>query len=120
MALLAVKNLCVTYRTTLGDAQAVDRVSFTLHEGENLGLVGESGCGKTTMAKAILRLLPPNGMISGGEIRFRGQDLVPLREEALRKIRWKEISIISQSAMNALDPVYRVGDQIVEAIRAHE
>jgi oligopeptide/dipeptide ABC transporter ATP-binding protein len=120
MALLEVKNLRVTYRTIQGDAQAVDRISFMLQEGENLGLVGESGCGKTTVAKAILRLLPSNGEITDGEIRFQGQDLVRLREEELREIRWKEISIISQSAMNALDPVYRVGDQLVEAIRTHE
>jgi oligopeptide/dipeptide ABC transporter ATP-binding protein len=120
MALLEVTDLRVTYRTTQGDAQAIDGVSFSLQEGENLGLVGESGCGKTTAAKAILRLLPPNGQISGGTIRFQGQDLVPLREAELKNIRWKEISIISQSAMNALDPVYRVGDQLVEAIRIHE
>jgi oligopeptide/dipeptide ABC transporter ATP-binding protein len=120
MALLEVTNLCVTYRTTQGDAQAIDGISFTLQEGENLGLVGESGCGKTTAAKAILRLLPPNGEITGGEIWFQGQNLVPLRENELKKIRWKEISIISQSAMNALDPVYCVGDQLVEAIRTHE
>jgi ABC-type glutathione transport system ATPase component len=120
MALLDVINLHVTYRTTQGDAWAIDDISFTLQEGENLGLVGESGCGKTTAAKAVLRLLPPNGEITGGEIWFQGQNLVSLREDELKKIRWKEISIISQSAMNALDPVYRVGDQLVEAIRTHE
>ena len=88
MALMEVNDLRVTYRTTLGDAQAVDCVSFVLQEGESLGLVGESGCGKTTAAKAILRLLPSNGAITGGEICFQGQDLVQLREEELRKVRW--------------------------------
>jgi oligopeptide/dipeptide ABC transporter ATP-binding protein len=120
MALLEVKDLRVTYRTTQGEAQAVDSVSFSLQAGENLGLVGESGCGKTTAAKALLRLLPPNGEITKGEIWFQGRDLVPLPEEELKHVRWKAISMISQSAMNALDPVYRVGDQLVEAIRTHE
>lgn len=120
MTLLNIQDLSVRYRTLGGEVQAVDRASFSLEEDQYLGLVGESGCGKTTVAKAILRLLPPNGFVSGGKILFRGRDLLSLPEPEFRKVRWKEISMISQSAMNALDPVYRVEDQVIEAIRAHE
>jgi peptide/nickel transport system ATP-binding protein len=120
MALLTLHDLSIRYRTLGGDVQAAGGVSFSLEEGQYLGLVGESGCGKTTVAKAILRLLPGNGFVSGGKILFRGRDLVSLSEPEFRKVRWKEISMISQSAMNALDPVYRVEDQIIEAIQAHE
>jgi len=118
--MLEVRNLKTYFKTKAGYAQAVDNVSFTLQPGENFGLVGESGCGKTTAAKSILRLLPPNGEIVGGQIFFKGRDLVKLSAEEMRKVRWKEISMISQSAMNSLDPVYKVGDQIIEAIQAHE
>ena len=120
MSLLTLHDLSIRYRTLGGDVQAAGGVSFSLEEGQYLGLVGESGCGKTTVAKAILRLLPANGFVSGGKILFRGRDLVSLSEPEFRKVRWKEISMISQSAMNALDPVYRVEDQIIEAIQAHE
>lgn len=120
MSLLSIQDLSIHYRTLGGNVQAADRVSFSLEEDQYLGLVGESGCGKTTVAKAILRLLPPNGVVAGGKILFRGRDLLSLSEPEFRRVRWKEISMISQSAMNALDPVYRVGDQIVEAIRTHE
>lgn len=120
MTLLSIQNLSIRYRTLGGEVQAADRVSFNLEEDQYLGLVGESGCGKTTVAKAILRLLPPNGFVSAGKILFRGRDLVSLSESEFRQLRWKEISMISQSAMNSLDPVYRVEDQIIEAIRAHE
>jgi peptide/nickel transport system ATP-binding protein len=99
--------------------RAVDGIDFAIRPGEALGLVGESGCGKTTAAKAMLRLLPPNGEIPTGGIDFAGRDLVPLDEESMRRVRWKEIAWISQAAMNALDPVYRIGDQIVEAMQAH-
>ena len=120
MSLLRVENLQIRYRTSEGEVQAADQITFPLEENQYLGLVGESGCGKTTVAKAILRLLPANGYVSGGKIFFRGRDILPLSEADFRKLRWKEISMISQSAMNALDPVYRVEDQIIEAIRAHE
>lgn len=119
MVLLEVKNLDIDYMTKEGPLKAVSDISFTLEEGERLGLVGESGCGKTTLAKCIMKLLPSNGVISKGEMIFKGDDLVPKTAEEIRKLRWKEISMIAQSAMNALNPVYRVGDQIVEAIQAH-
>jgi oligopeptide/dipeptide ABC transporter ATP-binding protein len=120
MALLEVKDLKVYYRTTRGMVQAVDGISFSIEEGENFGLVGESGCGKTTAVKAIIRLFPNNIAHVSGTIRYRGQDILKMSFEELSRLRWKEISMIPQSAMNALDPVYRIEDQILEAIRAHE
>ena len=120
MTLLSVQDLHVRFRTAAGEVRAVDGVSFELAEGESLGLVGESGCGKTTVAKAILRLLAPNGSIPEGRIVFRGRDLLRMPPEEFRQERWRHIALVTQSAMNALDPVYRAGTQIVEAIRAHE
>jgi peptide/nickel transport system ATP-binding protein len=120
MALLEVKDVTVHFRTKKGDVQALDNVSFTLEKGEALGLVGESGCGKTTMALAIMRLLAENAQVLGGQILFKGTDLLQLPEETMRHVRWKGISMVFQAAMNSLNPVYRVGDQIVEAILTHE
>lgn len=117
--LLKVEDLAIHYRTGAGPVQAVDGIHFDLRPGEALGLVGESGCGKTTAAKAMLRLLPPNGEVPRGRIDFDGRDLAALDEESMRKVRWKDIAWISQAAMNALDPVYTVGDQILEAMNAH-
>jgi oligopeptide/dipeptide ABC transporter ATP-binding protein len=118
--MLAVRDLRVVYETRQGPVRAVDGVSFDIGDGEHFGLVGESGCGKTTLAKSLLRLLPSNGRISNGEIRFRGDDVVTMDDETLRRLRWREIAMIPQSAMGALDPVYRVGDQLAEAILVHE
>ncbi|NWG08511.1 MAG: dipeptide/oligopeptide/nickel ABC transporter permease/ATP-binding protein [Chloroflexi bacterium] len=117
--LLDVRNLSIHY---VGDGQvakAVHNVSFQLHEGELLGLVGESGCGKTTLMMALMRLLPAAGQIASGSIRFGGWDLATLKEDEMAEIRWKGISIIFQGAMNALNPVRTVGDQIAEAINKH-
>ena len=119
MVLLNIENLKVYYRTKNGNAQAVDDVTFLVPAGGTLGLVGESGCGKTTIAKAIMRLLPRSGKIAGGEILFKGRDLVGISVEEIRRVRWEEIAMISQSAMNALNPVARVGNQIIEAMQAH-
>jgi len=119
MSLLEVENLEVYYETEEGPAQAVDDVSFTLEEGENLGIVGESGCGKTTLAKAIIGILPDAGYVNGGSIRFRGEELTEMNEAQRRRLKWEEISMIAQSAMNSLDPVYTIRDQIVEAIETH-
>lgn len=120
MTLLEIEDLKVFYRTSTGECQAVDGVSFAVEEDECLGVVGESGCGKSTVVKAILGILPPNGWVPAGEIRFKGRDILSLNSTDLRRLRWKEISLISQSAMNALDPVYRVGDQVIESMLAHE
>lgn len=118
--MLEIRNLKTYFKVKAGYAQAVDDVTFTINSGENFGLVGESGCGKTTAAKSIIKLLPPNGEIKGGQIIYNGKDLTKLSDSEMRKVRWAEISMISQSAMNSLDPVYKVGDQIVEAIQTHE
>jgi oligopeptide/dipeptide ABC transporter ATP-binding protein len=119
MPLLSLQELKVNYRLRRGVVQAVDNVSFDVMKGENLGLLGESGCGKSTIAKAILRLLPPNGKIVGGRILFENRDIVQMKEKEVRDIRWNKISMIPQSAMNALDPVYRIYDQIAESIQIH-
>lgn len=122
MPLLRVEQLKTYYKTLRGYVKAVDGVSFIVGKQEALGLAGESGCGKTTAALSILRILPSNGEIVGGRILLEDSlDVTKLDEEDLReKIRWKKVSIVFQGAMNALNPVYSVGDQIVEAIRLHE
>jgi len=121
MALLEVKNLKTYFTTLSGYVKAVDGTSFEVEEGKATGLAGESGCGKTTTALSILRILPTNGRIVGGKLLFEGKDIVKLDEDEVREdIRWKKISIVFQGAMNALNPVYNIGDQIVEAIMLHE
>ena len=119
MTIIELDRLRVSFRTSRGDLHAIDGVSYSVGEGQSLGIVGESGCGKTTVARAILRVLPKNA-VNHGRILFRGNDLLSLSINDMRKIRWRDIALITQSAMNALDPVYRVGAQIVEAIRTHE
>lgn len=119
MALLEVENLSVGYKTRRGFLHAVQDVSFSLEEGKSLGFVGESGCGKTTLGMALMRLLPPNGVIRSGRILFDGEDLLEKTEEEMRRVRWQEIAMIFQAAMNALNPVHRVQDQIAEAIVTH-
>ncbi len=120
MPLLEVKNLKTYFETQEGLVRAVDDVSFSLDEGESLGLAGESGCGKTTAALSIMRLLPKNGRIVEGSIDYQGYDLTKLSPAQLRSIRWQHISIIFQGAMNALNPVKKVGNQIAEPIKLHE
>jgi len=121
LALLEVEHLRIYYYTLRGIVRAVDDVSFTLDRGEVLGVAGESGCGKSTLGYGLMRLVPPPGRIVGGRIVVDGVDIVGLPEPILRKrFRWKRISMIFQSAMNALNPVYTVGDQIAEAIVYHE
>ncbi|MCS7364738.1 MAG: ABC transporter ATP-binding protein [archaeon GB-1867-035] len=120
MPLLEVRELKTYYFTLRGPVKAVDGVSFDVEKGETVGLAGESGCGKTTTALSIIKLIPPPGKIIGGKIIFEGKDLVTMKDSDIRRIRWKGIAMIFQGAMNALNPVFKVGDQIAEAILAHE
>jgi peptide/nickel transport system ATP-binding protein len=117
--ILSVQNLTMHYTTRKGDVSAVDDVSFDLDKGQALGLVGESGCGKTSVAISLIRLLPENARVLGGHICLDGTDILALTEPEVLKIRWTGISMVFQGAMNALNPVYRVGDQIVEALQTH-
>lgn len=119
-ALLTVDKLCVDYATESGFVRAVDEVSFSIGPGEIFGLAGESGSGKSTIIQAILRLLKPPGIITGGEVDFAGHDLLALDSKGLRKLRWTDISLVCQSAMNALNPVINIGEQLGDAIVAHE
>jgi oligopeptide/dipeptide ABC transporter ATP-binding protein len=119
--LLCIENLSIEYEADGETLRAVDDVSFTIKKGEKFGLVGESGCGKSTIAKSVLRILPKNGRIVNGAIRFGDErtDIVSADSNTLSDLRWEEISIIAQSAMNALDPVYTIEQQIAEAFHKH-
>src|SRR3990172_11768096 len=119
--LIRTKDLRTSFFTPDGEVKAVDGVSFEIEEGKTLGLVGESGCGKSVTALSILRLVPfPPGRVVGGEILYRGRDLLQLNGEAMRKIRGNEISMIFHEPMTSLNPVFTVGNQIGEAIRLHQ
>ena len=118
--ILSVRDLSVEFDSPQGPLRAVDGVSFDLRRGETLGLVGESGSGKTTTVMAMLRLLPPGGHVVGGSVLFDGVDILALGPDELRALRWSRLSIVFQGAMNALNPVRSVGDQIAEALRTHE
>lgn len=120
MALLEVENLSIGYRTKKGYLNAVEGVSFAVEAGRSLGFVGESGCGKTTLGMALMRLLPENGSVRQGRILFDGEDLLEKSDQEMRDIRWKQMAMIFQAAMNALNPVRRIDDQIAEAILTHE
>ncbi|MEJ5376561.1 MAG: ABC transporter ATP-binding protein [bacterium] len=117
---LEIQELTVHYLTARGSVKALEKVFLELRSGEALGLVGESGCGKTTVAMAILGLLAPNAKILGGRILLEGRDLFSLDPETMRALRWKKVAMVFQAAMNALNPVHRVGEQILEAIRIHD
>ena len=119
MSLLAVEDLQTHFRTRAGTVRAVDGLSFTLERGRALGIVGESGSGKTVTSLSIMRLLEAPGFIAGGRVLLDGQDMVSLSERDIRAIRGKQICLVFQDPMTALNPVYRVGDQIVEAMQAH-
>ena len=116
--ILEVKDLSISYNTKDGFVKAVNSVSLDLKGGDRFGIVGESGCGKSTIVRSILRILPENANVQGCII-FRGKNILPMSEREINEIRWRDISIIPQSAMNALNPVYRVGSQIVESVMAH-
>ena len=119
--LLNIKNLKTHYRISEGTVKAVDGVSISVKEDEVFGLAGESGCGKSTLIRTIMRLVPDTAHISADELSYQGQDLLGLSDKAYREqILWKKISLVPQSAMNSLNPVYRVGDQVAESISNHQ
>ena len=119
--LLRVRDLVTSFRTDRGVIRAVDGVSFDVEAGQTVGVVGESGCGKSVTALSLLRLIPsPPGRIESGSIELRGQDLLKLRERDMRGVRGNEISMVFQEPMTSLNPVYTVGAQIVEAILLHQ
>src|SRR4051795_11349607 len=118
-AVLEVEGLTVEYATDSGPVRAVDDVSFSVDAGEFLGVVGESGCGKSTMLFAIARLLSPPAAITAGAVRFAGTDLVPMTDKQLAPLRWTRLSVVMQSAMNALNPVVSIGAQFPDAMVAH-
>ncbi len=117
--ILDVQNLSMHYETLEGNVLAVKDVSFNVKSGESFGLVGESGCGKTSVAMTLLQLQPENSVISEGSIKLDGKELIGLSENELRKVRWDSISIVFQGAMNAWNPVIKIGEQIREALREH-
>ncbi|HEX7663852.1 MAG TPA: ABC transporter ATP-binding protein [Polyangiaceae bacterium] len=119
--LLDVKGLVTTFQTSEGELRAVDGATFDVRQGETVGLVGESGCGKSVTSLSVLRLIPsPPGKIKSGEILFEGKNLATLSEKEMRSLRGNAISMIFQEPMTSLNPVYDVGSQIVEAIRLHQ
>ncbi len=120
MTLLEVQDLEVSYRTMKGELRAVQGVSFSLEERETLGIVGESGCGKSTLGLAILNLMPPQGRVTRGKILLDGKDVLSLHKEELRQVRGKMVSMIFQDPMTSLNPVKKIGDHFVEAVRAHD
>ncbi len=118
--LITIEDLHVEYLSARGPVRAVDGVSLAIRPGEVVGLAGESGSGKSTIAQAILRILQPPAVITGGKVEFGGRDILAMTDAQLEDFRWREVSMVFQSAMNALNPVMTIGDQIVDAIRAHD
>ncbi len=118
-AILEVKNLRTSFPTEDGLVHAVDNVSFNVRKGEALALVGESGCGKTVTAMSIMRLVASPGRITGGEIRFKGRNLADLPEREMRHVRGNDIAMVFQEPMTSLNPVFKIGEQVAEAIRIH-
>jgi peptide/nickel transport system ATP-binding protein len=117
--LLGIRDLRVDYLTPRGPVRALDGVSLDVGRGEIVGIAGESGSGKSTLAQAVMRILPPPAVIAGGEVSLEGTDLLALSEARLREVRWKRISMVFQSAMDALNPVIPIGEQLVDTLQAH-
>ena len=118
--LLSVKNLTVVFKTRFGEVPVIDDVSFSIAPGEILGIVGESGCGKTMTSLAIMQLMPEQGIVTSGSIRLSGEDLVLASEARMRDLRGNEISMVFQEPMTSLNPVFSVGEQIAEVLIAHQ
>jgi peptide/nickel transport system ATP-binding protein/oligopeptide transport system ATP-binding protein len=120
MSLLSIEGLRTTFRTANGEVAAVDGVSLAVEKGKTLGIVGESGCGKSMLSLSIMRLVPQPGQVAAGRVLFEGKDLLTLPPAAMRDIRGNRIAMIFQEPMTSLNPVFTVGDQITEAMRAHD
>ena len=119
--LLQVRGLVTEFRSRAGTFRAVDDISFAIGRGEVLGIVGESGCGKSVTSLSIMRLVPsPPGHLAAGQVLFEGEDLLKKSPDEMRRIRGNDISMIFQEPMTSLNPVYSVGDQIIEAIQLHQ
>lgn len=118
--LLEIKDLCVDYVSPNGIARAVNNVTLSIAPGETVGIAGESGCGKSTMAFAISRLHKAPALISEGEIFYKGQDVLKMNDKQLRDFRWNDVSVVFQSAMNSLNPVITIGEQLTDVILAHK
>ena len=118
-ALLSVQNLSVEYWGLNGHVRAVNDVSFDIERGEIFGLAGESGSGKSTIGKALMRILQPPGVITGGAVFYDGADILTLDSSRLRRLRWQHISMVFQSALNALNPVMPIGQQLIDTLEAH-
>src|SRR5213075_335259 len=119
--LLEIKNLNVAFETNRGLIRPVRDSSLTIYPGQTVAVVGESGCGKSVTALSVLRLIPsPPGKVLGGQINFEGRDLLRLTESEMRRVRGKDIAMIFQEPMTSLNPVYTIGDQIVEAVTLHQ
>ncbi len=119
-ALLSIRDLCVDYVTDRGPVRAIDHVSLEVAPGETVGIAGESGSGKSTLAQALMRILPPPAVIAGGSVTFEGRDVLALDEAELRRMRWSRMAMVFQSAMDALNPVITVGEQIADTLAAHD
>ncbi len=117
MALLDIRNLSINYNTPQGPVQAVDNVSLTVEQAQHQGIIGESGCGKTTLIRALVRVLPRNGEVVAGEIRYKGRNILELSNHDMRELRWREIATVPQASMDSLDPVQRVGHQLETIMR---
>src|SRR5262245_54138630 len=120
LPVLAVEDLQVFYWTRRGPIRAVDGVSFTIRRNERFGFIGESGCGKTTTMMAVLRLIKPPGKIENGRIMLDGRNILEMGKEELRQTRWSKIAHVQQGAINSLNPVMRIGDQIADTIITHD
>lgn len=118
--ILEIDHLTAGYETKMGDVLAVNDVTFDLKKGELIGIAGESGCGKSTLAYSIMNLLEDNGKIYSGEIRFSGKNMVDLSDKQIKNFRWKNMSMVFQSAMNALNPVMKISEQLIDALKAHD
>jgi len=119
VALLSVEGLRTQFETSAGTVRAVDGVSFAIERGEMLGLVGESGCGKSVTSLSIMRLVPPPGRITGGRVRLEGEELLDKDDEAMRRVRGARMAMVFQEPMTSLNPVFTIGDQVAAAVRAH-